>query len=88
MSMTQRAYTLNEIDRMRAAVRALNEPLMFPGVLYQFSPEHDRYVIAEDQLRTYMLGGVDPKDLEEKARARYSEHAKERDAYCRMHHVG
>ena len=56
----QRRYTLNEIDRMRTATRRVqpfnNLLNRTPGV-----PS------VEDQLRTAMLGGVDSKELEEKA---------------------
>jgi hypothetical protein len=65
-----RAYTVSEIDRMRAAAKRIIEgeycmkssdgPLLCP-----FPPQMDG--ITEDHLRTYMLGGVSPEELEREA---------------------
>ena len=61
----QRRYTLSEIDRMRTAIRRtqpFNNPMnRSPGV-----PS------VEDQLRTAMIGGVDPQELEDKADAHWA----------------
>lgn len=52
----QKRYTLDEIDRMRAAVGN-----MFPmGVPYRQS---ERTVEIEARLRTYMANGTDPDEL-------------------------
>lgn len=54
-------YTLDEIDRMRKAisrVQPFHGAYRSPGLLS---------TTIEDQLRTAMVGGVDPKELEEKA---------------------
>lgn len=58
----QRRYTLNDIDRMRSAIKRLQpfnhlyRPTGLPPV--------------EEQLRTAMLGGVAPQELEDKAAER------------------
>lgn len=71
--MTQRAYTLDEIDRMRVSVRSILSGGMqrcsgsfgvYPSVQRMWDAEDAR---AEDQLRTYMAGGVSPEELETKA---------------------
>ena len=79
--MAQRAYTLSEIDRMRAAIKAKETtglenwsdgiyrqpmPNEFIGNSHGISEEViDRRV--EDQLRTYMQAGISPEDLEAQA---------------------
>jgi hypothetical protein len=72
----QRRYTLDEIDRMRAAIRRvqpsnyMNRPLLS----------------VEDQLRTAMVGGVEPQELEDKADefwARIRERREARQAYAK-----
>jgi hypothetical protein len=52
--MTERrtAYSVKEIDRMRHAI----------GYLVPDTPE--RRADIEDRLRTYMLNGTDPEELE------------------------
>lgn len=45
--MTQRAYTVDEIDQMRSSMRMAG-----------YEPD-----VAEDRLRTYMIGGIDPASL-------------------------
>lgn len=63
--MTQRAYTLDEIDRMRSDLgRRLNSP-PFGGMVSSAT--------IEDRLRTYMMGGVDPAELKAKADEREAE---------------
>jgi hypothetical protein len=60
----QRRYTLNDIDRMRSAIKRLQpfnhlyRPTGLPPV--------------EEQLRTAMLGGVAPQELEDKAAERWA----------------
>lgn len=58
--MTQRAYTLDEIDRMRVAVAHFEFPT---GRTVE---EFQRRI--EDLLRTYMLGGVSVEELEARAK--------------------
>lgn len=70
--MTDRAYTVAEIDRMRAALWmrfGYHGPIVAwsssgdPEVRNKLNRDpYDRDV--EDKLRTYMLAGVDPSDLE------------------------
>jgi hypothetical protein len=51
-----RKYSFEEIDRMRDALAWILE--------YRYTP-HTR---IEDYLRTYMMNGTDPEELEEEAR--------------------
>jgi hypothetical protein len=56
--MPDRKYSIQEIDRMRQCIR-----YSYPsGVPYY---EHERAADIENRLRTYMLNGTDPKELEE-----------------------
>lgn len=58
-------YSLNDIDRMRRAITDFRSPYganQYPG---------DMDAAIEDQLRTYMLAGISPWELEEKARAKW-----------------
>ena len=67
--MKERAYTVSEIDRMRDAVghrlifgvppSSPDIPLTFPNY-----KEVDKTVIVEEQLRTYMIAGIEPEELE------------------------
>lgn len=70
--MTHRAYTVAEIDRMRAA---LWMRFGYHGSIIAWSSSGDAEVRnklnrdpydrdVEDKLRTYMLAGVDPEELE------------------------
>jgi hypothetical protein len=61
--MTERKYSVSEIDKMRQAVDVL---LTRNGVPFR---KADRVVEIEQRLRTYMMNGTDPKELEEKAQA-------------------
>lgn len=56
--MTERKYSISEIDKMRGAVRLKLQP----GPM---QPYNDAELSArvEDQLRTYMMAGVDPDEL-------------------------
>ena len=54
--MTQRKYSIAEIDRMRAV---LDRSAYFP------SDERIRERIVEDRLRTHLLNGTTPEELEE-----------------------
>lgn len=59
--MAERRYTVAEIDRMRIAVEQL-----FPMDI-----AYDRAVRAkqaEERLRTYMLNGTEPEELEQHAK--------------------
>lgn len=73
--MTQRTYTLAEIDRMRAGIQQRNMPTK-PGMTIicpvgGTSYEEPHSVAAnqawmrrcEDELRTAMIGGVDPAEF-------------------------
>lgn len=76
--MTEHRYTLAEIDRMRAALwRKYNPPerlrkyesmTIDGGTLCTWPTEEDREaklrVVVEDQLRTYLLAGIRPEELE------------------------
>lgn len=69
----QRKYSLDEIDRMREAVRALNPiggPVFYgpdgPSPPARLALDSNARTV-EDRLRTYMLGGVGPEELEAKA---------------------
>jgi len=56
--MSERKYSVSEIDRMRKAIE-----WSFPtGVSYDAV---DRAAEIEERLRTYMLNGTDPKELED-----------------------
>lgn len=63
-SLGQRRYTADEIDRMRSAIKRL-QPF---NHLYRPSGLPP----VEEQLRTAMLGGVDPQELEDKADERWA----------------
>lgn len=53
-----RAYTVEEIDRMRLMVDALNF-----SHLYGVTNPDSRARVTEDKLRTYMLANLGPEDL-------------------------
>lgn len=72
--MVDRAYTLKEIDIMRTNLYQIRqntcEPIRLPGKWWvnNVSYEEEQKLIwegIEDRLRTYMMGGVDPQDIEE-----------------------
>ena len=70
--MAERAYTVVEIDQMRTAIdfRFLYgiKPSQRPPNGKWFSSrtykEEEKAVVVEELLRTYMLAGVSPEDLE------------------------
>ena len=70
----QRRYTLDEIDRMRKAISRVQP---FHGA---YRPPGPMSVTIEDQLRTAMIGGVDPKELEDKADAHWERIRERREA--------
>jgi hypothetical protein len=57
-------YSVDEIDRMRETVRRLLTPK--GGGLYSYNPEQ-RTKEIEERLRTYMLNGTEPSELEKSA---------------------
>lgn len=69
-------YTLDEIDRMRAALRRKYTPApmqipnnaFLPGNFMEKQEQNWAYCMsrAEDELRTCMIGGVRPDELEAK----------------------
>ena len=61
--MTERSYTLKEIDRMREAISYVH---CIRGVDADHLDAVNRSI--EDHLRTYMLAGISPEDLELKAK--------------------
>ncbi len=58
--MSDRKYSVAEIDHMRKTVRRL---IYSMGVTNSQWEESSR--IVEDRLRTYMLNGTDPEELDE-----------------------
>lgn len=73
--MPERRYTLSEIDRMRAGIRARNQNrpdisffISFGSGPPRMTPESEASLErfnreCEDQLRTAMLAGVDPDEF-------------------------
>lgn len=57
--MTERKYSVAEIDRMREAIRLKLEPR---GSVFTYN-EGELSARVEDRLRTYMMAGVDPADV-------------------------
>lgn len=60
----ERKYSVQEIDRMRMAVRH-QFPMAWSGSIgfpMKLTDEYDGQV--EDRLRTYMLNGTDPDELD------------------------
>jgi hypothetical protein len=53
----RRTYTVAEIDRMRTAIQWTYPP----GVAYMAV---ERLVWVEERLRTYIMAGIDPLELE------------------------
>jgi hypothetical protein len=54
--MTERKYSITEIDRMRIAIR-----WSYPSGVYY---SNERTADIENRLRTYMQNGTDPEELE------------------------
>lgn len=68
--MSEKAYTVSEVDRMRKAITDYGFPI---GVSYY---PVDRAKEVEERIRTYMVAGVDVADLEEALRDAYMEKAR------------
>ena len=63
--MTERAYTVREIDQMRDLVRhRLSPRRMVNGERYVLLGDGVDPAVVEDRLRTYMLAGVSAEELE------------------------
>lgn len=65
--MSERKYSVAEIDRMRAAIRRTFPPQTYSQsindpYLKSVGPDYSGQV--EDRLRTYMLNGTEPEELE------------------------
>lgn len=56
-----RKYSIHEIARMRQALQTLLTPPTFPYSAIEKNAE------IEGQLRTYMLAGTEPEELEKEA---------------------
>jgi len=68
--MEQRKYSLDELDRMRRAISVELWPRgTFRGPVFGYVPEGEQSLAIEDRLRTYMLNGTTPEELEERANA-------------------
>lgn len=64
--MSERKYSVSEIDQMRAVLRirvAASFFRAFPNGGWSDGPIPDFPAQAEDQLRTYMLAGIEPNEL-------------------------
>jgi hypothetical protein len=62
--MPERKYSVTEIDRMRKAIRH-QFPLSYGGAVgepLRLETKYDAHV--EDRLRTYMMNGTDPDELD------------------------
>jgi len=67
--MTERKYSVAEIDRMRAALKIIN-PLSYRLPIDQRDldvRERHHELMVEEWLRTHMLNGTGPEELEEAA---------------------
>jgi hypothetical protein len=65
----ERRYTLAEIDRMRSAIKRRAEAwVLYSTGLFQTDPQEVRDRRYEDELRTHLLNGTEPEELEEAAR--------------------
>lgn len=70
--MSERAYTVKEVDAMRSSVR----DLLTSYTAWGSTPLPEGFV--EDRLRTYMLANIEPADLAEQAAA----HLAQQNAAC------
>ncbi len=63
--MTERTYTVEEIDRMREALKRRHAPWHYGIGLFDVEKGALKraFARAEDELRTYMLAGVDPLEV-------------------------
>lgn len=69
-------YTLAEIGRMRAAILAVDECDTVPGWARDSMVNKPRLSVSEveELLRTYMMAGIRPGELEAKARDAEARH--------------
>lgn len=65
MIAVSRIYSVPEIDRMRDACRSIECGTQFG---HSSAPFDLAYRFAEERLRTYMLAGAAPEDVEQAAR--------------------
>ena len=65
--MPERKYSVSEIDQMRGFIEALT---LEYGVGYQ---REQLEAQVEDRLRTYMLNGTEPVELEQAALRKYEQ---------------
>ena len=79
-------YTIIEIDRMRQATDTIMFPTVWLSSTLGYRPgtdgqigEHEKKV--EDRLRTYLLAGVRPEELEELAKATAQEAERNRISF-------
>ncbi len=74
--MTDRKYSISEIDAMR---KAMDQRLFFQRGERMYGPGDDfreQQTIrrnVEEQLRTYMLAGIEPQDVIDKYHKEYQE---------------
>lgn len=59
--MTERSYTIREIDQMRDNVYRLMQS--FSGTRRGYSLSAPNATAVEERLRTYMIAGIHPADL-------------------------
>lgn len=71
--MSERRYTVSEIDSMREALRWMHDPPpMSDGWGRRYGPgdyereQQTKCIRLEEELRTLMVGGVDPLDVAQK----------------------
>ena len=73
IKVSEHAYTLTEIDHMRYLIgaidRNLHSMILLPGMHHFTHTSHEVELenerrIVEDKLRSYMIGNLDPQDLE------------------------
>ena len=62
-----RKYSLAEIDAMRGALQAIEMYEATPPGASHFTWRGPQPKRTEDQLRTYMAGGIEPQELLDKA---------------------
>ena len=69
MAMAQdapRKYSLNEIDEMRSYIETLHM-VCRPANYSVFYGQENQSAKVENELRTYLMAGVGPSDIKEKA---------------------
>jgi len=78
----KKKYSISDIDRMRNALRYLKIENMVPYY------EEELAAAVEDQLRTHMMNGTDPHELEQAIqKKRQLEHEWEREREERMRRI-